>query len=327
MARRPPRLIDLHVPWLLQYAPETTFFDRSLYPEVPGRLAQLDGYLGATAAAVVALGMAPDDWARRADRWAAMADLLARAESEFSGRLLIGPEDARRWRSSPPDAMAWAVLAIDGLNHLLREPDDLARLDALFQRGVRVFRLSDGPGDEPATVGPSLLDRMASWSSHSGPSGPRPVLDLAGLAPDALSTVLDWYEAGPGREQALLPLFSHGAPGALPTDIVTRLRAIGAVLGFSPGAPWHESAEALQAAITAVSNVPGRSGSSPFEGLAFGTAFLRIDTAGTGLGNATSLGRWASKTFGPDVASSLIHETGARLLLRSIGAVTENGSA
>jgi membrane dipeptidase len=322
---RPPRLIDLHIPWLLQYAPETTFFDPSLYPEVPGRLAQLDGYFSATTAAVVALGMAPGDWARRPDPWAAVGDLLARAEAEFSGRLLIGPDDVARWRAEPPDAMSWAVLAIDGLNRVARGPEDLDRLDTLFHRGVRVFRMTDDPDEDMFTIPKtSLIYRIASLASNPGPSGPRPVLDMAGLGPDALAAALDWYESGPGRENVLLPLFSHGAPGSLPGEVLARLRALGTVLGFSPGSPWHDSAESLQAAILETSAIPGPPGSSPFDGLAFGTAFLRADTSSTGIGNATALGRWATKAFGPEIASALLHKNAERLILQSVGAVRES---
>ena len=87
------RLIDLHCNWLWQYATETTLFDPAVYPEVAGRLKQLDGYLLGTAATVLSCSRKPEDWAREADPWHSLGELITRYEAEFTGRLLIGPDD------------------------------------------------------------------------------------------------------------------------------------------------------------------------------------------------------------------------------------------
>ena len=53
--------------------------------------------LSATSAAVPSCYRRAADWARQADPWAALGALIARVEAEFSGRLLIGPDDHARW--------------------------------------------------------------------------------------------------------------------------------------------------------------------------------------------------------------------------------------
>ncbi len=65
MTPPPPRLIDLHTDWLLQYATETTLFDPALYRRVQGRIGQAEGYLQATGAAVPSCSRDADDWEAR----------------------------------------------------------------------------------------------------------------------------------------------------------------------------------------------------------------------------------------------------------------------
>src|SRR5436305_9674385 len=133
----PPRLIDLHTDWLLQYAPETTTFGPGLYEEVARRLGQADGYLQGTSAAVLSCYRRAEDWARQADPWAALGQLIARLEAEFPGRLLIGPDDLARCLDDR-DGLCWGVIGIEGFDALVRAPADLARLPGLFARGVRL---------------------------------------------------------------------------------------------------------------------------------------------------------------------------------------------
>src|SRR5215210_5651507 len=147
MKPSPPRLIDLHADWLLQYAPETTLFDPGLYAGVSGRLGQAEGYLSATWAAVLACYRDAEDWARQADPWAALGGLITRIEAEFAGRLLIGPEDHGCWRDDAR-GLCWGVLGVEGFDALVRTPGDLDRLPRLFERGVRLFQ----PVSAPASV-------------------------------------------------------------------------------------------------------------------------------------------------------------------------------
>src|SRR5215210_7249184 len=139
MTPSPPRLIDLHTDWLLQYAPETTLFDPALYAGVSERLGQVEGYLSATGAAVLACYRNAEDWARQADPWAALGQLLTRNEAEFAGRLLIGPDDHGRWRDDPR-GLCWGVIGVEGFDALVRTADDLDRLPRLVERGVRLFQ-------------------------------------------------------------------------------------------------------------------------------------------------------------------------------------------
>src|SRR4051794_29416527 len=102
------RLIDLHTDWLLQYAPETTVFDPALYPRIPQRLPQAEGYLSGTSAAVLSCYRNADDWSRQPEPWQALGSLIARAEAEFSGRLLCGPADVARW-DDDLDGLCWGM--------------------------------------------------------------------------------------------------------------------------------------------------------------------------------------------------------------------------
>jgi membrane dipeptidase len=150
------RLINLHCNWIWQYAPETTLFDPSLFPEIPQRLPQLDGYLTGTAAAVLACARPGADWERQPDPWPALNDLLVRYEAEFAGRLLMGPADVAHSRAEPVDGLCWGTLAVSGFDWLVRGPADLDRLPALFERGVRVFQPTEGAKSRLAGSGDTI---------------------------------------------------------------------------------------------------------------------------------------------------------------------------
>ena len=213
------RLIDLHTDWILQYATESTAFDPALYERVTNRLGQAEGYLQATSAAVLSCYRDADDWAGQADPWKALGDLIARIEAEFSGRLLMGSEDWRRWEDDP-DGLCWGVLGVEGFDALIRKAGDLRRLAVLFERGVRLFQPvytstsilggSSAPGDDRGLtdMGRAFLETLAEVA---GDAGPLPILDLAHLNPTACGAVLDWFEADDSRTGRLLPAYSHGA--------------------------------------------------------------------------------------------------------------------
>jgi membrane dipeptidase len=330
------RLIDLHTDWLLQYAAETTVFVPELYPGVADRLGQAEGYLQATRAAVVSCFRRAEDWASQADPWAALGDLIARIEAEFSGRLLIGPADVARWLDDP-DGLCWGLIGVEGFDALVREAGDLDRLAGLFERGVRLFQPvytsasllggSSAPGDERGLtdLGRAFLQTLADLSADH--EGPRPMLDLAHLNPTAASDALDWFEADAGRSLRILPVYSHGAPRhdgfvsprALAPENLRRLRALGGVVGFSVGPPFFEDAGSLKAAIEAAASVPFQSRPG-FEGLAIGTDFLGVDRVLPGLANVPDVIAWLSATFEPDAALALIEGNARRLLLRAAGA-------
>lgn len=336
---RPPRLIDLHCDWLLQYTPETTLFDPTLYSRVSNRLPQIEGYLGETSAAVLSCYRRPEDWTRQADPWHALGELIARIEAEFPGRLLIGPDDHKRYRDDP-HGLCWGILGVEGFDSLVRSPADLAHLPLLFHRGVRVFQPVDGPtnllaGSSAAhdnrsltPLGQSFLQTLADLEpEHPGPR-PRPVLDLAHMNPASIAEVLDWFEADPLRLDRVTPLYSHGAlrhdaytsPRAITLDNLRRLRALGGLIGFSVAPPFHTSPEALKAGILAAAELPfqGRIG---FEGIAIGTDFLAVDSTLPGLSNAADVAAWLMATFGPHRADQLIRRNASRLLAQVAGAL------
>jgi membrane dipeptidase len=329
------RLIDLHTDWLLQYAPETTVFDPALYPGVPRRLGQSEGYLEGTAAAVLSCYRVADDWVGQPDPWSALGALLARIEAEFSGRLLFGPADLARWRDDP-DGLCWGVIGIEGFDSVVRGPGDLDRLPRLFDRGVRLFQPvytadnllagSSAAGDDRGLTDLGRAFLQALFDLGPAASGPRPLLDLAHLNPSAAAEALEWFEADAARPLRVIPVYSHGAlshdgfctPRAMTSENLRRLRAIGGVIGFSVGPPFYSDTEALRAGIAAAAAIPFR-GRAGFEGIAIGTDFLGVDRVLQELGNAPAVVAWLAATFDPATAAALIHGNARSLLERALG--------
>jgi membrane dipeptidase len=334
----PPRLIDLHCDWLLQYAGETTVFDPEFYPGVAGWLSQAEGYLSGARAAVVACYREAGEWARQPDPWRSLGDLIARVEAEFPGRLLTGPADLARW-ADEPDALCWAVLGVEGFDALVRGPEDLDRLPGLFERGVRLFQPAYGAanalagsaaaGDDRGLtdLGRAFLQALADLAPAPGQPGPRPVLDLAHLNPRAMAEVLSWFEADPSRAGRLPPVYSHGVllhdgfarPRAITPENLGRLRALGGIVGFTPSPPFYATADQVKASIESAAALPfeGRAG---FEGLAVGTDFLGVDATLPGLGNVEEVVSWVASTFPPGAAAALIDGNARSLLERAAGA-------
>jgi membrane dipeptidase len=336
------RLIDLHCDWLSQYAPETTGSDPTISAEVAGRLGRLDGYLLGVSAAILTCARTADDWARQADAWRCLGAMLTRYEAEFAGRLLVDAADVARWRAEPADGLAWGLLAVAGCDFLVREPRDLDRLPALLDRGVRAIQLvagrasllagSDEPGDERGLteLGRGVLARLEEWP-RDRPSGPRPIVDLAGLNERSVADVLQWWETNAAGRGHLPLVSSHGgrnppsaaASAGLTPSNLGRFRALGGVIGLSPDAACYRSPVELKAVIEGLAQVPfeGRFG---YEGIAIATDFLGIDQPVFGLANVRGMTRWIGRTFDRPTAASLIAGNGRRLLLRSAGVVGES---
>ena len=236
----------------------------------------------------------PEDWARQDDRWRSLDELIARYESEFAGRLLIGRDDVERWRAEPSDGLCWGMLGVAGFDSLIREPADLDRLPGLFERGVRVFQPvesgtsllagSADPGDDRGLteLGRSFLARLAELAGGGEPR-PRPIVDLAHLNARSMAEVIKLATEGALAGRLLL-MYSHGAlvhegfatPRALDHDNLVALRAGGGVIGLTPGRPYHRTPVELRAGIEAAASVPfeGRQG---YEGIAIGSDFLGIE--------------------------------------------------
>lgn len=326
-----PRLIDLHVDWPLQYVGETTQFDPADYPPIAARLGQVQGYLQATSAAVVACFRSAADWARRADPWAALGSLLARVEAEFPGRVLADPADHARWRADS-EGLTWAVIGVEGFDALVRATADLDRLPALFARGVRVFQPVHGPsgllGGSTAEddargltdLGRSFLARLEEMAT---PAGPCPLLDLAHMNGRTIAEALDWLEADAGRARRLVPIFSHGglgdaSPRALRWEFVGRLRCLGGHIGLSVGPPHVTSTDELRAAIEHAAALPF-SGEAGHRGLAIGSNFLGLSAPVVGLEDAESVANWLMGAFGPRVGRTLVQENAGDLIALATG--------
>jgi membrane dipeptidase len=276
-----------------------------------------------------------DDWASQANPWRALDDLIVCYEAEFSGRVLIGPVEYQRWQNDV-DGLCWALIGVEGFDPLVRSADDIERLPALFDRGVRLFQPvytannalggSSSPGDERGLteLGRAFLQRLSDVGGID--SGPRPIFDLAHMNPQCMGDVLAWFEEDSGRLDRVIPVYSHGclshegfdSPRAITDDNLRRLRALGGRVGVTPA--FYPSAETLRNGILAIADVPFR-GQAGFEGLALGTDFLGIDHTPSGLGTVESLASWAVATFPTAQAEALLAGT-ARALLREAAGST-----
>ncbi len=332
------RLIDVHCNWLRQYAPEITTFGPPANGESPERLKPLGGYMTATAAAVLGCGYAPAEWARDSDPWRSLGELIARYEAEFCGRLLISPVDLNRWRSEPPDGLTWGMLGVSGLDYLVRDEADLKRLAELFQRGVRVFQLvetsnnqlagSAEPGDDRGLteLGRACVSQIAGLALDENREG-IPILDLAHLNPLSMGQVIELVEDAV-RKHTLLLMYSHGAvahagfdgPRAIDVQNLSRLRALGGLMGLTPGLPFHQSSDDLKSSIDQIAAIPfeGRLG---YEGIAIGSDFLDPDLEGTlpDLGDAPAIVEWVSRTFDDTTAGLLLEANARRLPAGAVG--------
>lgn len=328
-----PRLIDLHVDWLLQYAPEGSIYDPTLYGWAAARRPQVKGYRTATRAAIISCYRDAEDWAGQADPWSALDRLIWRIESDFAGRLLKGAGDLARWEADP-EGPCWGVIGVEGFDALVRADADLGRLPDLFARGVRLFQPvytrtsilggSSAPGDDRGLtdLGRAFLGAVADLAADGVA---RPMFDLAHMNPRTCAEALDWFE-GAGEPQRLLPIYSHGAirhegcpkPRAITPENLRRLRALGGVIGLGVSEPFYHSTAELRSGIEAAAATPFR-GQPGYEGIAIGTDFLGIGEVTPGLGNASEVASWIGSTFDPGVASALLQGNAARLLAGALG--------
>lgn len=299
------RLIDLRCDWALQYVADSPQYDPAEYPEIPPRVPRLDGYLMGTSLAVLACRRKPADWARQVDRWHALGEMIARYEAEFSGRLLRGPEDVARWRAEPADALCWGVLAVDHLENLIREPADLERIPALFERGVRIFNAI--PGD----LGRGLLERLLELAPAG--DGSRPGVSLRGGGA-AVDVALDWFESVPDR-LARLPLFFTGEMDGLDPAVPRRLRSLGAMIGVRP----RGSVEDFRSSVESLVEHPflGRTG---YEGIGIATDYLDTEMVPPELADVERLTGWLSASFPCGVGRSLMVQNALGSLIATAGA-------
>ena len=151
-------------------------------------------------------------------------------------------------------------------------------------------------------LGRAFLETLLALSPEG--NGPRPLFDLAHLNPPAMSDALAWFEADPSRAGRVFPIYSHGAPvhpgfeapRAISIDNLTRLRALGGVVGVSISPPFFQTPEQVREAVELVASIPfeGRPG---HEGIAIGTDFLGVNQTLPGLRNAAEVVTWAIASF------------------------------
>ncbi len=335
------RLIDLHVDWLLQYANESVVFDPTLYAGAETRQGQASGYLQACRAAILSCFRRSEDWAGQSDPWRALGELITRIEAEFSGRLLIGPDDFDRWEDDR-DGMAWGLIGIEGFDALVRSADDLPRVSGLFDRGVRLFQPvyteanvlagSSVVGDERGLtdLGYVFLETLLNLSDEN--SRPRPIFDLAHLNQRATSDVLEWFSADPDRLGRVLLVYSHGAPAhpgfdtprALSIANVTRLRELGGIIGLGISPPFFQTSAEIKQAIETIAAIPFQ-GRLTHEGIAVGTDFLGVNQTLTGLSTADEVVDWFQSQFDRGTAKDLLHDNALSLIARSTGGRRSGG--
>jgi membrane dipeptidase len=337
------RLIDLHTDWLLQYAPETNLYNAEQYPNIAGRLAQAEGYLGNTRAAVLSCYRDEKDWAQQTDPWKSLGDLITRLEAEFAGRLLIDRSDWARFESEP-GSLTWGVIAVEGFDLLIRDRADLARLAQLHARGVRIYQPiydtstllggSSRPGDERGLteLGREFLDALLIIGEQPGLA--TPIVDLAHMNPQSASDTLTWLEANAGRPRDVIPVYSHGAlrndycPGAraLAFENLVRLRKLGGVVGLSVGPPFYDDPARIKQSIEEIAKTPFE-GVVGFGGIAIGTDFLGVSRTIPALANSDLVIRWVQSEFDVQTADDLLWRNALNLLRRMLRVSEDTPSA
>ena len=326
---------NLYCDWLRQYATETTLHRASLYPEVAGRVGRLDGYLLGTSLTVLAWRK-PDDWSARPDAWGSLGLLLARYESEFTGAWSAIPGTWSAGGRRPPMGSAGACSASPGSTSWSGTPTTWTACRPSSARGrhLPADRLQRGgprrivgPGDERGLtdLGRAFLDRLSDLTP-AGKSGPRPILDLAGMNAATVADTIRWLDQDrPGSRSWQLAI-SHGTThyhdlqdGSSP-DLhnLGAVRSRGGVIGLTPGLPGCESAEELKALVDRVASIPfeGRSG---LEGIGIGSNLLGLDRPAPGFGSARDIARALERLFGRETAANLIAGNARQALLGSAG--------
>ena len=216
------RLVDLHCDWLRQYATETTLHRASLYPEVPDRVGRLDGYLLGTSLTVLACARKPEDWSAQPDAWGSLGLLLARYESEFAGRLVRDRRGRRRAGGRrPPMGCAGACSASPGSTSWSGTPTTSTACRPSSRAGsasssrsprARGSWADRRPRETSAgltDLGRAFLDRLSDLTP-AGESGPRPILDLAGMNAATVADTLRWLDQDRPRSRSWQLAISHG---------------------------------------------------------------------------------------------------------------------
>lgn len=309
------RLIDLRIDWLAQYAPESNIFGPGTQIRGLMDLPRLEGYLGATSAAFLMLQRDSEDWLSRGDRWASLGDLITRCEAEFAGRLLIGRDDYRRWENDK-EGLTWGVLGIGGFDSLIDSSEDLSKLKALFERGIRVFQpvamprnaLTDAEG--LTGLGHEFLESLNQLGNHEA----RPILDVAGMNQAALDVTLSWYESIVSRREHLLLVRTCGE---FDENRMRRVQMLGGLVGLAASSRCFKTMNELK--------LGAGSGAMKQASFALASDAFGGGIALEGASTARNLIDWAVKTLGKEDAAHLVRDNARSLIAESINRQPTNG--
>jgi membrane dipeptidase len=220
------------------------------------------------------------------------------------------------------------MIGVEGFDFLVKSEADLAHLDRLIYRGVKVFQPSytatgllagsSAEGDDRGLLdlGRRFLEQLAESTNRQNV---RVLVDLAHLNPRACGEVLGWLEqtASPG----LIPLYSHGIVAhsgfstarAITIENLKRLRALGGWIGLGVTPPFIQNSGQLLAAIEATAALPWR-GNKGYSGIGFGTDFMGIDETLPELSTAERVVEWAQKQLPAKVADALLWKNGQEMM-------------
>jgi membrane dipeptidase len=210
------------------------------------------------------------------------------------------------------------VLGVEGWEGWLNSSGDLERLAVLFERGVRVFGLPRLAEDQEIAV----LETLAGLAQGR----PIAAVDLSRLDEPALDRVLTWFEADADRPRRLVPIVARGAvaregfagPGVISIPKLSRLRALGGILGLGVTSPWVDDARQLLTAVELAATLPFQGRVGP-QGLALATGFLEAEATLPGLGSAPEVVAWVKMALGEPLASALLFDNARALVERLAG--------
>jgi membrane dipeptidase len=152
------------------------------------------------------------------------------------------------------------------------------------------------------------------------------VVDLADLNIRATDEALAWFESDRSRLDRLLLVRSHGTIETQSRPVVTgltaenlqRFRALGGLVGLSPGFPYFNSPEEFRDGVETIAAVPYR-GNASYAGIGVGTDFLNLELSLPTLENASRLTAWLAANFPPDIAARLSRANAQTLLVHAAG--------
>jgi membrane dipeptidase len=99
---------------------------------------------------------------------------------------------------------------------------------------------------------------------------------------------------------------------------LSRLRALGGILGLGVTSPWVDDARQLLTAVELAATLPFQGRVGP-QGLALATGFLEAEATLPGLGSAPEVVAWVKMALGEPLASALLFDNARALVERLAG--------